>query len=403
MYKEKIAKLKLQLFAEGDEYLKDELSGFVPTEQAAEIMKDVARGSSILRLSKVEPMTSDSKKVPVMTDGPGAYWVGEGERIQTSKATWIFPELIAKKLAVIIPVTKEKLNDTTINVFNELKPAMAEAFYKSIDAAGLFGIGSPFAKNIYKSAEDAGNLIADGTSTFDTDISDVMADIEDAGLDVNGFAAHYGIKNRLRKLRDNNGNQLFVSGVDQTELYSNPIEFVRNGGWDKEKAEIVAGDWSKSLVGIRQGIEYEILKEATLQGTVDTDGKPISLAEQDLIAIKATMRLAFLPIKDEAFAALVPSENAVLKELTVTSAAGTETGDTAITVTPALTAGNSYKYKAAANPSMPVYNQLCIQGYTAWDGVTEITAATGQKIVVVEVDSNNRAKKAGIATVTAKE
>ena len=63
-------------------YLKDELQGFVPVEQATEIMKDIARGSSLLRLSKVTEMTSDTKKIPVMVEGPGAYWVGEGERIK---------------------------------------------------------------------------------------------------------------------------------------------------------------------------------------------------------------------------------------------------------------------------------------------------------------------------------
>lgn len=287
-------------------YLKDELTGFVPKEQAKEIMKDVARGSSVLRLSKVESMSSDTKQFPVMTDGPGAYWVGEGERIQTSGAQWIFPEMKAKKLAVIIPVTKEKLKDTTIDVFAELKEPIAEAFYKAIDAACLFGTQSPFAHNVYAAAVTAGNYIVDGTSeTLDLDVSDAMALIEDSGLDVNGYAAHYGIKNRLRKLRDANGNALFVQGVNQNEFYSSPIEFSRNGAWDKNKAEIIAADWNKSLVGIRDGIEYEILKEATLQGTLDADGKPLSLAEQDMVAIKATMRLGYLPIKDEAFALLV--------------------------------------------------------------------------------------------------
>lgn len=284
--------------------LKDQLEGFVPVEQAKEIMKDIARGSSILRLSRVESMTSETKKFPVMTSGPGAYWVGEAERIKTSEATWIFPEMTAKKLAVIVPVTKEKLKDSTINVFSELRPAIAEAFYNAIDAACLFGVGSPFAKNIFKSAVDAENFIVDGTSTLDLDVSDVMALIEDEGLDVNGFAAHYGIKNRLRKLRDSNGNQLFVPGVDQSEFYNQPIEFSRNGAWDKTKADVIAADWTKSIVGIRDGLEYEILKEATLQGTTGSDGKPLSLAEQDLIAIKATMRIGFLPIKDDAFAIL---------------------------------------------------------------------------------------------------
>lgn len=285
--------------------LKDELQGFVPVEQAKDILKAVTRGSSVIRLSLVKEMKSDTEKFPVSTDTPGAFWVGEGERIKTSNAGWIYPEMKAKKIAVIIPVTKEKLKDTTINVFEELKPLIAEAFYKAIDAACLFGINSPFAKNIFNSAVTAENFIVDGTSkSLDLDVSDVMALIEEAGFDVNGFAANNGIKNRLRKLRDANGNQLFVSGVDQKEFYNEPIEFSRNGSWDKTKAEIIAADWTKSLVGIRDGLEYEILKEATLQGTVDTDGKPISLAEQDMIGIKATMRLGFLPIKDEAFAIL---------------------------------------------------------------------------------------------------
>ncbi|MBU9728044.1 hypothetical protein KTH90_18705 [Lachnospiraceae bacterium ASD4241] len=92
----------------------------------------------------------------------------------------------------------------------------------------------------------------------------------------------------------------------------------------------------------------------------------------------------------------------VLDELTVTSAAGTASGDTKITVVPALTSGNSYKYKVAANPTLPAYNATCTTGYSAWDGTADITAATGQKIVIVEVDVANKAKKAGMTTVTAK-
>ena len=75
---------------------------------------------------------------------------------------------------------------------------------------------------------------------------------------------------------------------------------------------------------------------------------------------------------------------------------------TKITVTPTLTSGNSYKYKVAANPTTPEYNAVCTTGYTAWNGTDEITATTGQKIVVAEVNSENKARKAGIATITAK-
>ena len=293
-------------------FLKDELNGFVPVEQSKEIIKGIAQGSVLMKLSSVEPMKSDAKKLNVLTDGAGAYWVGEGERIKTSGATWIHPKLVAKKLAVIIPVTKEKLEDTTIEVFNELKEVIAEAFYKAIDGAGLFGINSPFEKNILKSATDAGNVVELGTNgdgKIDLDVSDAMALVEDEDLDVTAFTARKGIKNALRKLRDANGNQLYVDGVNGGEFYNNPIEFAQKGSWDKTQAEVIGGDFKKySRIGIRAGINYEILTQATLQGTLGADGKPISLAEQDLIAIKATMRLGYLPVKDEAFCVITPKQ-----------------------------------------------------------------------------------------------
>ena len=290
------------------EFMKDELEGFVPKEQAAEIIKKVARGSSVMRLSKLENMTSETKKFPVMTSGAGAYWVGEGERIKTSGATWIFPEVKAKKLAVIIPVTKEKLEDTTIDVFTELQDSIAEAFYQAFDKAAIFGQNSPFATSILGGIDSVGAEVTDNASVnLDLSASDVMAKVEDAGYEVDGWAASIGLKNRLRKLRDSSGAPIYIDGTDQTELYNQPIEFVRNGAWDKDKALAIAGEWKYSIVGVRDGISYEILKEATLQGTLDADGKPLSLAEQDMVAIKATMRIGYLCVKPEAFAALIPA------------------------------------------------------------------------------------------------
>ena len=294
-------------------FLKDNLTGFVPTDQANEIVKGITQGSTVLKLSKVKEMKTDVEKIPVLASGAGAYWVGETERIQTSVAQWIFPELQAKKLAVIIPFTKEKLNDTTINVISELQEEIAKAFYKKIDAACLFGTETPFAKSIYGVANTAGAEVAletNGAGKLDLDVSDVMALIEDDGMDVNGFVAHRGIKNSLRKLRDANGNEIYAYGTNESELYGVPAEFADAAAFDKTKAEIVAGNFDYSLVGIRQGIEYEILKEATLNSVTMADGKPLSLAENDMFAIKATMRLGFLPVKDEAFALLTPKAQA---------------------------------------------------------------------------------------------
>lgn len=91
-----------------------------------------------------------------------------------------------------------------------------------------------------------------------------------------------------------------------------------------------------------------------------------------------------------------------LLELTVSSSEGTEVGDTAITVEPELTSGNSYKYKVLVNAAPVEYDQILTTGWTDWDGEDEITAETGKVITVVEVDENSKAKAAGHATVVAK-
>lgn len=90
-----------------------------------------------------------------------------------------------------------------------------------------------------------------------------------------------------------------------------------------------------------------------------------------------------------------------LGTLTVTSAAGTNVGDTKLTVTPALTSGNSYKYKVADAATAVSYGQN-VQTWSAWNGTADITATTGKVVTVVECDSAYKAQKAGNATVTAK-
>ena len=381
-------------------YLKNELQGFVPTPQANDIIKMVTRGSSILRLSKVEPMTSETKKFNVLTDGPGAYWVGEGERIKTSGSEWIHPTITARKLAVIIPVTREKLEDTTINVFEELKPQIAESFYRAIDGACLFGTNSPFATNIMKAVEDNGMIVVDN-SNIDLAVSDAMALIEENGYEPTGYTGRIGVKNMLRKLRDANGAAAYGNGSYGGELFCQPIEFVRSGAWDNTRADLITGAWQYSIVGIRAGISYEILREATLQGTLDTDGKPLSLAEQDMAAIKATKRLGYLVVKDDAFAAF-KSGVPVLGELTVTSAEGTESGKTRITVDPKPIGDHRLVYKTAASTAPSVTYDADLSGWTETADGAEITAATGHKITVAETTADFKARKSGTATAASK-
>lgn len=98
---------------------------------------------------------------------------------------------------------------------------------------------------------------------------------------------------------------------------------------------------------------------------------------------------------------IVDSSAGTLGALTVTSAAGTASGATKLTVSPTKASGNLYKIKVGTSAANVTYGQN-VQTWAAWDGTADVTAATGQVVTVVECDSAYKAKSAGSAAVTVK-
>lgn len=92
-----------------------------------------------------------------------------------------------------------------------------------------------------------------------------------------------------------------------------------------------------------------------------------------------------------------------LSTITVTSAQGTASGTTKLTLTgytPA--ASESYVYKTGTNAPTIAFGEVPDYTWSAWNGSADITAASGKKITVVSIDSTGKAVAAGTATVTAK-
>lgn len=94
------------------------------------------------------------------------------------------------------------------------------------------------------------------------------------------------------------------------------------------------------------------------------------------------------------------TDDTTLGTLTVTSAAGTGSGNTKVTVEPALETGHLYKYKTAESTAPTVEYGQSVRNWTAWDGKSDIKATTGHKITVVECDNTYKALKAGNDDVT---
>ena len=196
-------------------------------------------------------------------------------------------------MAIIVPVTKEKINDTIINVMGEVKQAMADAFATAIDEAMIFGKNSPFETNLITAI---GTRKITATSSLDDDISNAMGLVEDNKYNCNNILMGTTQKRVLRKL-SNDSN--YKGAISLNSAYDTPIEFVRD--WDDTKSLVITGDFSKAIVGTRDGMEYEILKEATIESGEET----INLAQRDMIAIKATIRLGFLVAEPKAFSMVV--------------------------------------------------------------------------------------------------
>lgn len=94
---------------------------------------------------------------------------------------------------------------------------------------------------------------------------------------------------------------------------------------------------------------------------------------------------------------------AVASALNVYSVEGATSGKTLITVTPQKTSAQSYKYKTGSTVSAPAADEALTAGWTAWDGSAEITATTGQLIVVAVVTTaDNKCVSAGRTTVVSK-
>lgn len=93
-----------------------------------------------------------------------------------------------------------------------------------------------------------------------------------------------------------------------------------------------------------------------------------------------------------------------LGELTLTSAAGTNVGGTAITVTPAKASGEKYVWKIGNSAPTIAYNETADYTWTEWvSGDIAVGAANnGKKITVAILDSNNRCVSSGNITLVVK-
>lgn len=268
-----------------------DVDSLIEVQVANEIFEGVIKDSKALSMFRRLPnMTSDKTKLRVLDSLPVAYFVDEttnNGRKNTTKMAWDKKFINAAELAVIVPIKENVLNDSSIDIWAEVRPRIVEAFAKKIDNAMFFGVDKPsdWRAGLVPSVISAGAEV-DETGHLYSDINDVMTKVEESGYEVNGILGGVGLKGKFRMMTDTTGQPL-----NTTEIGSVRREFMDNGVWDKTTSTLIAGDFSQAVYAIRQDVTYKILDQAVIQ---DTDGSILyNLAQDDMVALRVVMRLGW--------------------------------------------------------------------------------------------------------------
>lgn len=305
MKKEPLMKMNLQTFAQtwnpDNVTVYETKEGKIPDKYNTLILNEVMENSKIMQLAKYEEMNEKEKKFEYFAEGPGAYWVGEGEKIQTSKPKWLQATMYAKKLGVIIPVSREYLTYKMSDFFTAMQPKIAEAFYKKFDAAALLNTDNPFPQSLEESVVAAANVV-EGGLTYDNILAleDLLGENE---FEPNAFISNRKNRTELRGAAQTIGNNVeFIYDRAANTIDGVPVADLKALG----KGNLYAGDFNYMFYGIPYNINFKISEEAQLSTLTNEDGTPVNLFEQELVALRCTMDVGFMIVKDEAFGKISP-------------------------------------------------------------------------------------------------
>ena len=287
-------------------------AALIQPEIATEIMKNVATMNPIMQLARRLPNLSTAQRtIPVANALATAYFVnGDTGLKQTTDLDWANVTLTVEELAVIVPVPEAVLDDTNYDIWNEVRPALSEAFSVAITGAVLYGTNIPAtwttalgAAGLFARANAAGHVVSAANyadlyeaimGETNAGVDGLLMTLEADGFMATGHVASVGMRGRLRNVRDVNGVPLFVRSMQDTtryELDGAPIYFPTDGSIVDATSWMFSGEWNKLVYAFRQDITYKVLTEAVIQ---DAAGNIIyNLAQQDMVALRAVMRLGF--------------------------------------------------------------------------------------------------------------
>lgn len=272
---------------------RSEVAGLIPEAYRNDFLENIISASAVLSSFTTIRIGTKVNTFPIVSALPTAGFVTEqvdnaaGTK-PTSQMTWANKTITAEEIAVIVPVHENVIADSTVDLWSQIRPRVAEAIGAVLDDAVLFGTGKPasWRDGLVPDAISEGQVATiSNTDDIADCFNDAFAHVESHGYDVNVIYSGPAMRSRLRGLRATDGTFIYAdlrNGAGREAVYGSDMYVVRNGVWDDTEALALVADRSKLVVAIREDIEYKVLTEATVGG--------INLAEKDMVGLRVKMR-----------------------------------------------------------------------------------------------------------------
>ena len=291
----------------------------VNTELATEIQRLATEFGVSRREMRVITMTSHSMRIPLSLTDISVYWTGEAVAKKSTAPTFTQATLELKKIAAIVPMTDEFIEDSEFDIFGYISEVAAEKIAEKEDLAFFTGDGtSGFGSytGLLNSA-NVNEVILSGAAFTDLTADDLM-DLKDAtaaGAIANGkYYMHRTIMSIVRKLKDNEGVFVYQAPSERGPATIWGYQVVEVEVMPKasdsaaETSFVLFGDLRKACwVGVKaNGLSFMSSNQATIRNVAgDAD---IHLFEQDMTALRFVERIGYTEVLPLAVSKLTTAE-----------------------------------------------------------------------------------------------
>jgi len=242
----------------------DSAGGFtVPGILSAQLI-DLARARSVVMTAgaMTVPLSSDQNRIAKLLTDPVPAWRSEAGAVATSDPTFGPIDLVPRSLAVQTLISAELLEDT-LNLATELPRVLTAAMATELDRVALLGTGTAPQPRGIANTVDIGTHAQNAVTASWANLSRARTGILSANHSPTAYIMHPRDEGTFTDLVDGTGQPLMASaGVSAIPMLTT-TSIPTNGGSGEDESTIIAGDFTRLLIGIRSDVRVEILKTST--------------------------------------------------------------------------------------------------------------------------------------------